>query len=98
MFRALSQNGRLFGKCFCDYVASFSFSVFTDELHEKGREKCISNGGGIIIDNYDYGDGDDENEYGAVVGSEHVDRTLFTFDRANRFGAASCFSVPRVNA
>lgn len=60
MFQALSQNGRLFGKCSCDYVALFSFSAFTDELHEKGRQKCISNGGCIIIDNYDYGDGDSD--------------------------------------
>lgn len=64
MFRALSQNGRLFGKCSCDYVVSFSFSAFTDELHGKSREKWILNGGCIIIDNYNDGDdGDDENEY-----------------------------------
>lgn len=62
---SFTKWARLFGKCSRDYVLSFSFSAFIDELHGKGREKCISNGGCIIIDNYNDGnDGDDdENEY-----------------------------------
>jgi len=61
MFRALSQNGRLFGKCFCDYVVLFF--CFHRWVAGKGREKCISNGGCIIIDNYYYYNDDDEDEY-----------------------------------
>lgn len=60
MFRVLSQNGRLFGKCSCYYVASFSFSTFTDELHGKGKEKCISNGG--MHNHRQHDDNDDDGD------------------------------------
>jgi len=46
----------------------------------------------------DEDDDDDSEEDAGRRRTTSTERTLFTFDRANRFGAASCFSVPRVNA
>lgn len=72
-----------------DYLASapvttsLSFSAFTDELHGKGREKCISNGGCIIIDNYD-DDVDDDGGEEEYSGSDEPRRSNIVYIRSSK--------------